>query len=477
MPQRRFRRRTKIVATIGPASSSASMIERLLKAGIDVARLNLSHGTHDDHAHQIQTIRQLSQRLGIPVAIIMDLPGPKYRTGRLKDGTVILKKGARITLTTEPVEGDAKRVPVNLPTLPQDVKAGDKVLIDDGALQLRVLSTGGTEVNCRVVVGGPLTPGRGIVVPAMHTSGPFITEQLKNHIAFAITHQPDYIALSFVMSPKDIELTRDILQKSKANIPIIAKIERGYAVANFERILAVSDGIMVARGDLGVDIPLERVPLVQKEIINKCNKAGKPVITATQMLESMINSPRPTRAEVTDVANAIFDGTDAIMLSGETSMGKYPVPSVRTMSRIAKETEHQLPYEDLLMHRGHWIESQTDEMISYNACYTAYRLGAVAIVAATQTGSTVRRISKYRPKMPIIALTPGTQVYGRLLLSWGVQVRRMAATPSVNELFATAAQLCKEMGIAKAGDLIVITGGIPLGVSGTTNLLKVERIT
>ncbi|MFC2123127.1 pyruvate kinase [Bacteroidota bacterium] len=477
MPQRRFRRRTKIVATIGPASSSASMIERLLRAGMDVARLNLSHGTHDDHAYQIQTIRQLSQRLELPVAIIMDLPGPKYRTGKLKDGTVILKKGARITLTTKPVEGDDKRVPVNLPTLPQDVKVGDKVLIDDGALQLKVLSTGGTEVNCRVVVGGPLTPGRGLVVPAMNTSGPFITEQLKKHIAFAIEHQPDYVALSFVMNPEDVERTRDLLKQGNSDIPIITKIERGHAVASFDRILAVSDGIMVARGDLGVDIPLEKVPLVQKEIINKCNKAGKPVITATQMLESMINSPRPTRAEVTDVANAIFDGTDAIMLSGETSMGKYPVHSVRTMSRIAKETETRLPYEHLLMHRGNWIESQTDEMISYNACYTAYRLGAAAIVAATQTGSTVRRISKYRPKMPIIALTPGTKVYGRLLLSWGVRVRHIAAAPSVDELFATAAQLCKEMGIAKAGDLVVITGGIPLGVSGTTNLLKVEKIT
>ncbi len=477
MPQvKRFRRRTKIIATIGPASSSASMIERLLKAGMDVARLNLSHGTHNDHARQLQTIRQSSQRLDLPVAIIMDLPGPKYRTGRLKDGSVILKKGAQITLTTEPVEGDAERVPVNLPTLPQDVKTGDKVLIDDGALQLKVLGTTVTEVRCRVLVGGTLTPGRGLVVPAMNTSGPFITEQLKKHIAFAIEHQPDYVALSFVTGPEDVERTRELLQQKNSDIPIIAKIERGHAVASFDRIMAVSDGIMVARGDLGVDIPLEKVPLVQKDIINKCNKAGKPVITATQMLESMINSPRPTRAEVTDVANAIFDGTDAIMLSGETSMGKHPVPSVKTMSKIARETERQLPYEHLLMDRGAWLESQTDEMISYNACYTAYRLGAAAIVAATQTGSTVRRISKYRPKMPIIALTPSMQVYGRLLLSWGVQVHQIAASPSVDELFATAAQLCQDMGIAKSGDLIVITGGIPLGVSGTTNLLKVERV-
>ena len=478
MPRTKYsRRRTKIVATIGPASSSAPLIERLIKTGMDVARLNLSHGTHQDHRRYIQTIRQLSQRLGHPVSIIMDLPGPKYRTGRLKGDSAILKKGARLTLTTRQVAGDEKEVSVNLPTLPQDVRAGNTVLLDDGAMQLRVLSTSGTEVKCRVVVGGRLTPGRGLVVPAMRTSSPFVTEVLQAHIAFAVEQQPDYIALSFVRSAPDVEQTRDILRQRKSDIPIIAKIERGQAVAGFDRILAASDGIMVARGDLGVDIPLEKVPLVQKEIITKCNRAGKPVITATQMLESMINSPRPTRAEVTDVANAIFDGTDAIMLSGETSIGKYPVQSVRTMSKIARETERQLPYEHLLMDRGTWLEPQTDEIISYNACHTAHQLGAVAIVAATQTGSTVRRISRYRPRMPIIAITPGKLVYGRLLLSWGVQVCLITALSSVDELFATAAQLCKDLGIARSGDLIVITGGIPIGVPGTTNLLKVEKIT
>ena len=478
MPRiRLFSRRTKIVATIGPASSSATLIERLIKAGMDVARLNLSHGTHSDHALHIQTVRGLSQRLGRPVAIMMDLPGLKYRTGRLRDGLAILRKGAQVTLTTRQVEGDEKEVPVNLPTLPQDVKVGDTVLLDDGAMELRVLGTSGTEVQCRVVVGGRLTPGRGIVVPAMRTSSPFVTEALQAHIAFAVEQQPDYIALSFVRSPEDVEQTRDILKQKNSDIPIIAKIERGQAVASFDRILAASDGIMVARGDLGVDIPLEKVPLVQKQIINKCNRAGKPVITATQMLESMVNSTRPTRAEVTDVANAIFDGTDAIMLSGETSVGKYPVQSVRTMAKIARETERQLPYEHMLTERGTWLEPQTDEIISYNACHTAHQLGAVAIVATTQTGSTARRISKYRPRMPIIAITPNKPVCERLLLSWGVQVCLIAASSSVDELFATAAQLCKDLGVARSGDLIVITGGIPIGVTGTTNLLKVEKVT
>ncbi|MBA7716953.1 Pyruvate kinase [subsurface metagenome] len=430
---------------------------------MDVARLNLSHGNHSQHTRHIQTIKSLSRRLNRPVAIIMDLPGPKYRTGRMRDGSAILKKGARVILTTRQVAGDEKEVPVNRPTLPQDVKTGDTVLLDDGAMQLRVLSTTSTDVTCRV--------------PAMRTSSPFVTEELRKHVAFAIKQQPDYIALSFVRTPEDIEQTRAILEQNNSDIPIIAKIERGQALANFDRILAVSDGIMVARGDLGVDIPLEKVPLAQKEIISKCNRAGKPVITATQMLESMINASRPTRAEVTDVANAIFDGTDAIMLSGETSMGKYPVQSVKTMSRIARETERQLPYEHLLMNRGSWLKAQTDEMISYNACLTAHRLGAVAIVASTRTGTTARRISRYRPRMPIVAITTSQPVYGRLLLSWGVQVSLIPASTSVDELFATSAQLCKDLGLARAGDLIVITGGIPIGVTGTTNLLKVEKIT
>ncbi len=310
----------------------------------------------------------------------------------------------------------------------------------------------------------------------MRISAPFVTEELRKHLAFAVEQQTDYIALSFVRSPEDIEQTRDILREMKSDIPIVAKIEQGQAVANFDRILAVSDAIMVARGDLGVDIPLERVPLVQKEIISKCNRAGKPVITATQMLESMVRSVRPTRAEVTDVANAIFDGTDAIMLSAETSIGQHPVRAVRTMARIARETERQLPYEHLLLERGAWIEPQTDELISYNACYTAHRLGAAVIVASTQSGSTARRVSKYRPRMPILAVTSSELVSRRLLLCWGIKVCQVNAQSSVDELFATGARLSKDLGLARPGDLIVITGGIPIGIRGTTNLLKVEKV-
>jgi pyruvate kinase len=471
-----FGRRTKIVCTLGPATSSATIMEQLIKAGMNVARFNLSHGTYREHARHIQTVKKLSHRLAIPVAILMDLPGAKYRTGKLKDGRATLKKGAQVILTARQMEGDGEVIPINLPTLPQDIKVGDTVLLDDGAMQLKVLERQGTEVRCKVMVGGILTEGRGLVVPGMRTSGPFITDTLRECILFAIKQQPDYLALSFVSNTEDITGVRAILHDNKADMPIIAKIERGVAVDKFDSILVTSEGIMVARGDLGVDIPLEKVPLVQKEIIKKCNQAGKPVITATQMLESMVNVPRPTRAEVTDVANAIFDGTDAIMLSAETSIGKYPIQAVKMMAKIAQEAEDKLPCEQILSERGRLLEQKTDELISYNACHTAQSLGAVALVAFTQSGSTAGRVSKCRPRMPILAITPDAVVAKRLVLRWGVYPFQIAKASSVDELFTTAAKLSKELGLAKPGDLVVITGGIPIGVTGSTNLLKVEKV-
>ncbi|MFH1651831.1 MAG: pyruvate kinase [Chloroflexota bacterium] len=471
-----YRRRTKIIATIGPATATAAILERLIRAGMNVARLNLSHGTQEQHALYVRTIRRLSQRLQIPVAILMDLPGLKYRTGRMKDGQAVLKKGAILTLTPRDVAGDAATVPVNLPYLSRDIKKGDTVLLDDGAMQLKVVEKKGEDVRARVVSGGVLTEGRGLVVPGMPSSGPFLTDILRRDLLFALEEKPDYLALSFVSSAADITDVRAILEEKHADIPIIAKIERVQAVKDFDRILAASDGIMVARGDLGVDIPLEKVPLVQKEIIHKCNQAGTPVITATQMLESMVNAARPTRAEVTDVANAIFDGTDAVMLSGETSVGKYPVAAVRTMGKIAHATERRLSYEHMLEEKGSWLERETDELIAYSACYTAQLLGAVAIVAFTRSGSTARRVSKYRPRVPVMAITSEAPVAGRLLLHWGVYPFRIGEVSSVDELFATAARLVKDTGIARPGDTIVITGGIPIGVAGSTNLLKVETV-
>jgi len=473
---RRFERHTRIVCTIGPATASTAVIRQLIGAGMNVARLNLSHGTHKEHARHMQTVRRLFASLNVPVAILMDLPGPKYRTGKLKDGQAKLRKGARVVLSTSQAEGDAGVIPVNLPDLPRDVKVGDTVLLDDGLMQLKVLEKGDTEVSCRVVVGGVLTEGRGVVVPGMRTSGPFITDALRESILFAVQQKTDFLALSFVRNADDVTGVKDVLRDHGADIPIIAKIERGVAVGGFDGILEVSDGIMVARGDLGVDIPLEKVPLVQKNIIRKCNKVGKPVITATQMLESMVGAARPTRAEVTDVANAIFDGTDAVMLSAETSIGKYPVQAVKMMAKIARETEATLPYEQMLAERGGWLEQKTDELIAYSACYTARALRAVALVAFTESGSTTGRVSKYRPGVPILALTPDPVVLERMMLRWGVYPFRTEEPSSVEELFATGARLAGELGLAGPGDLIVITGGIPIGVTGSTNLLKVEQI-
>ena len=469
-------RRTKIICTIGPATASAAVIEQLIRAGMDIARFNLSHGKFSEHARSIRLVRHLGKRLQTNMAVLLDLPGPKYRIGQLKNGQVILKKGARLRLTTRHIEGDATRLPVNLPNLAQDVRSGDTVLLADGALELRVEAVDGAEVTCRVIVGGQLIPGRGLVVPGMRTSGPFLTDSLRKSLLFAARQHPDYLAVSFVTGAQDIIDVRGVLSDSRTNIPIIAKIERGQAVTHFNEILSATDGVMVARGDLGVDIPLKRIPLVQKEIIRKCNLAGKPVIVATEMLESMVRSARPTRAETTDVANAIFDGADATMLSAETSIGKYPVAAVRMMAEIARETENKLPYETLLVRRGNHLEPRTEELISYDACHTAHRLKAVAIIAYTRSGNTATRVSKYRPKVPILALTPSSTVCGRLSLYWGVHPLRMAGISSVATLFTAGANLARDLGLGRAGDLVVITGGIPLGEKGSTNLLKVETI-
>jgi len=473
---RYYRRRTKIVCTIGPATGSAVMIQRLIAAGMDVARLNLSHGTFSEHAAYIETIRNMSRRTGTDVAILIDLPGPKYRIGRLKGGQAVLKKGSQVRLTAADIEGDGAVIPVTLPNLARDIKTGDNVILDDGAMQLKVSSVTGDEVLCRVTVGGILKQEKGLVVPGMRISVPFITEKLRESVKFAIGQQPDFLALSFVTEAKDITSVRAILAANGADIPLIAKIERGEAVVNFSSILAASDGIMVARGDMGVELPLERVPLIQKDIIRRCNRAGKPVITATEMLESMINSVRPTRAEASDVANAILDGSDAVMLSAETSIGKYPAQAVKMMAGIARVTEKKLPYEQILAERRGWLGREADELISYSACQTAHRLRAAAIVAFTQSGSTAVRVSRYRPGLPVLALTLSQTVAGKLLLYWGIRPYLITEPSSVDEIFALGARLAGELGYARPGDSIIITAGIPIGEAGTTNMLKVERI-
>jgi pyruvate kinase len=471
-----YLRRTKIICTIGPATGSPAMLHRLITSGMDIARLNLSHGDLERHAAYIRDVREQSRRAGRRVGILIDLPGPKYRIGRLAGGSAELKKGGRVFLTTADIEGNDTLLPVTLPNLLQDIRPGKTVILDDGAIELKVIGIDNARVKCRVIYGGLLLPGKGLVVPGMKISVPFVTGKLRRDISFAIGQKPDYIALSFVTGVEDIESVKNILREDGSNIPIISKIERGEAVRNFSAILEASDGIMVARGDLGVEIPLEKVPMVQKELIKKCNRAGKPVITATEMLESMINSARPTRAEASDVANAIFDGTDAIMLSGETSIGKYPVQVVKTMSNIARAAEKKLPYELMLAEQHTWLKPETDELISYSARQTAFSLKAAAIVAFTQSGSTAMRISRFRPSMPVLALTPDEKVAGKLMLYWGIRPYLITLPATIEDGFTMGAALTRDIGIGKPGDLIIIAAGIPLGQAGSTNMLKVEKI-
>jgi len=380
-------------------------------------------------------------------------------------------------LTSRAVPGDDGEVSVNSPYLVQDVAKGNNILLDDGAIALRVRHTTDTDVVCDVVVGGVLRPRRGIAVPGVKLHAPFLTEQMRRQVEFAAEQQAEYVALSYVREANDVTQVKAILAKEgDGTAMVVAKIERREAVRRFDSILRASDGVMVARGDLGVEISLEKVPLVQKEIIRKANRWGKPVITATQMLESMVNSPRPTRAEVADVANAIWDGTDAVMLSAETSIGGYPVEAVKMMSRVIEETEAALPYERIAALKGSDVEQQTDDAIAYAACQAAHQLRARAIVAFTESGSTVWRVSKYRPEAPILAITPSERVRRMLALAWGASAYQVPRSVSVDDLLIEGSAVARSLGVAREGDLVVITGGIPIGVPGTTNLLKVHRV-
>jgi len=470
-------RRTKIVCTIGPNSSSPEIIRQMLHAGMDVARINFSHGTHKEHSVQIRTLRRVARELGFPLAIMQDLPGPKNRTGKLKNGIIELKEGARFVLTTRQLLGNEHTVSVELPELPRKVRPGDTVYLDDGAIELKVIDANTTDVTCVVVTGGKLGEEKGINVPGVNWDSPAITDEDWQHLAFGLKHQVDFVALSFIKEAADVKRVKEFLRKNSQSVPaVIAKIERREALDNLDEILDVAHGAMVARGDLGIEIPLPKVPIVQKEIIHKCNRLGKPVIVATQMLESMVNSPRPTRAEVTDVANAIFDGADAIMLSEETAIGDYPVESVAMMAQIALEAEAALRYEEILLNSAKWVQPQTDDAISYAACNAAHQLGAAAIVAFTSSGSTARRVSKYRPRAPILAITPNRSTQRQLSLSWGVRAFQIPEPSRLTVLFARGARMAKRAGIARKDDIVVITGGVPIGVPGSTNLLKVERV-
>lgn len=469
-------RKTKIICTIGPASESEQMIEKLALAGMNVARLNFSHGTYKQHASHIEAIRRVSSKLSLPLAILQDLPGPKIRIGRLNKETVWLKEGDDFTLTSKDVVGDEHIASVSLSSLPKDVNPGDTIFLNDGAIKLEVVSTTNNEIRSKVVVGGILAPKRGVNIPGVRLNVPSITDKDLSYLLFGLEHGVDFVALSFVREVANVRQVRQFLQAKGADLPLIAKIEKHEAVDNIDEIIAEADGIMVARGDLGVEMPLRRVPLVQKEIISKCNHVGKPVIVATQMLQSMIHSPFPTRAEVSDVANAIFDGADAIMLSGETAIGKYPEEATLMMAKVATETETALPYHRILSEKAETVMPQTEDAISYAACHIAEQLGVVSIVAYTTSGSTAQRVAKYRPKAPLLAMTPKDSVRRKLALYWGIYPYNVTGYATVEEAFEQGANLAVKLGLAKSGDLIVVTAGVPLSVPGSTNMLKVQKI-
>lgn len=471
-------RKTKIVCTIGPVSESLEMFKKLIEAGMNVCRLNFSHGDFEEHGNRIKNVRQACQELGKTVAILLDTKGPEIRTGKMLDDQKIeLVQDKLITLTNEEIPGTPERISITYKDLYKDVKVGSTVLLDDGLIGLQVEDIRGTDIVCRIKNGGLLGSKKGVNVPGVKINLPGITEKDANDIIFGIEQGIDFIAASFVRKASDVLEIREILERHNAShIQIIAKIENQEGVDNLDEILEVSDGLMVARGDLGVEIPAEDVPLVQKEMIRKCNLAGKPVITATQMLDSMQRNPRPTRAEASDVANAIFDGTDAIMLSGETAAGKYPIESVMTMARIAERAEAALEHREIFIRQSNAQQTTVTEAISQAVANSALDLNARAILTATESGYTARMVSKYRPKAPIIAVTPSDQVLRRLSLVWGVVPVKGEMCASTDQLFELAVDASVKAGHVALGDTVVITAGVPVGRSGTTNLIKVHQV-
>ncbi len=466
--------RTKIVATIGPASSNPKILERLIKSGLDVVRINFSHGNYDEYREIIKNVRDISKRLGKPVAILQDLRGPKLRVGIVKNGEIELKRGSIVEITTDNIEGDENRIPTDFKSLPRYVKEGERILLDDGNIELKVLKVNRNAIVCKVVYGGILKSRKGLNLPQTKLNIPALTEKDKKDALFGVENEVDYIALSFVQKAKDVKELKEILKSEGADIPVIAKIEKPSGVENLNSILKVADGIMVARGDLGVEMKEEMVPVLQKEIIDKANRAGKLVITATQMLESMIEKPRPTRAETTDIANAIFDGTDAVMLSAETAVGKYPEKAVKTMGEIAKISEESNFFK-VRFSQGEYCEKKVADAIVRAAVVVSEELNAKLIMVFTWSGSTALKISKFKPKTPIVAFTPDKKVLNRMSLFWGVTPMLLEYTQNTDVLIAKAESMLLDERIIKEGDIIIVVGGVT-PVKGATNMLKVLRV-
>jgi len=468
--------RTKIVCTLGPVSDGEAVIRAFVEAGMAVARINFSHGTHEDHARRIATVRRVADGLSRPIAVLADLQGPKLRVGLLPQEGLDLVEGETVTLVDRPSSDDQAMIPVPHPEVLQGMHPGDRILLDDGLLEIKVLDGDGQQVRARVVVGGVLKSRKGLSLPHTGLKMPSITAKDKDDAAFALAQAVDYFALSFVRCADDVRHLRAWLEEQGADTPIIAKIEKPEALDSIDEILAVSDGLMVARGDLGVEAPAEEVPIAQKRIISACNRASKPVITATQMLDSMMRNPRPTRAEASDVANAILDGSDAIMLSGETAVGHYAVEAVRTMARIAGVTERSMPYQDWLQRAVQRISSNVTDAISQVACEMASELDARAIITSTVSGGTARSVASHRPVTPIIAPTPDASTYRQLALVWGVEPLLVDQFADTDAMIVTVVEAARARGLVQDDDLVIITAGVPLGGTGLTNTLKAHRV-
>lgn len=464
--------KTKIICTIGPASEAPEVIRELIASGMRVARLNFSHGTLGDHEQKIHIIRRIAKEMDKPVAILQDLGGPKIRLGHIPEPGVRLEPGRHIILTTQTVEGSEQRISVSYPLLGEEVKAGDRILLADGFLELLVRSVNGSEIHCEVITGGVLTSHKGINLPTGTIRMPSMTDKDREDLHFGLGHDVDYIALSFVRTAADIRNIKEIIHQENKNTPVIAKIEKREAIDHYEDILDAADAIMVARGDLGVEIPLEEVPIIQKRLIQKANALGKPVITATQMLRSMVDAPRPTRAEASDVANAVLDGTDAVMLSEETATGNYPIQAVRYMIRIVAEAEKTYPHDRYLKMVP---EKEISDSVTYAVCVLADHLDATAILAPTQSGRTAIHISRFRPKQPIIAFTPSLTTVRRLVLFRGIYPHLILDPRDTDDMIEKVSKRAVETGDLSEGDLAVITAGHPVWVAGMTNMIRVKR--
>ncbi len=470
-------RKTKIVCTLGPAVDDESILRKLFLKGMDVARINFSHGSYEEHQKRIDLFKKIRSEYNLSIPLILDTKGPEIRTGKFKEKEVTLVEGHTFTLINDDIEGDNERTSVSYKKLYLDIKIGNRILINDGLVELEVTEIDNKDIICKVLNGGVISNNKGINVPGTKINLPSLTEKDVDDIKFGIENEFDFIAASFMRKASDVIEIKKILEKNEAkDIRVIAKIENREGIQNFDEIVKVADGIMVARGDLGVEIPVEEVPIVQKNLIEKCYKNGKPVITATQMLDSMIRNPRPTRAESSDVANAIYDGTSAVMLSGETAMGKYPIESLEMMAKIAEKAEKSIDYWGRLSKIHYDLVGSVTNAISHATCTTAQDLKAAAIITVTYSGHTARMISRFRPTCPIIATTVSERVQRQLSLSWGVIPYIVSPASSTDEMFDTGVEKALASGMVKNGELVVITAGVPIGVNGTTNILKVHIV-